>query len=75
MAQATITPARAARLRAGLTAKQAARAAGITPRYLLACERANDFSYVLAELLAMRYRCRIDLFLPGALCREEGTAM
>jgi hypothetical protein len=60
------TPSRLARLRAGLTAKQAARSAGVTTRHLLRLERTQDFGYSLASVLARCYSCSMLRFLPTA---------
>lgn len=58
------SPSRRARLRAGLDLHKAARRARITHAYLAACERANSFSWVLAQRLARIYGARVDDFLP-----------
>jgi hypothetical protein len=59
------TPSRLARLRAGLTAKQAARSAGVTTRHLLQLERTQEFGYSLASVLARCYSCSMLRFLPS----------
>ena len=66
------TPARLARLRAGLDLADAARRARISPEYLAACERRNSFAYVLAQRLARMYRASVNDFLPRPA--DGGTA-
>lgn len=58
-----VTLARAAREAVGHTSEQAARKAGVTKDYLLACER-NGATHVLTQILAPIYKCPIDYFLP-----------
>jgi transcriptional regulator with XRE-family HTH domain len=68
-------PARAAREAAGLTLAAAARLGRITPAYLRRLETLNSFPHSLARLLAWRYGCRLEVFLPrGGGTPSEGTA-
>lgn len=67
--------ARAAREAAGLTVAAAARLARITPAYLRRLERLNSFPHPLARVLAWRYGCRLEVFLPrGGGTPRKGTA-
>jgi transcriptional regulator with XRE-family HTH domain len=63
-----MTPSREARLRAGYTLSQAARAINRKESYLAQLERSNCFPISLARKLADFYGCRIDLFTPAAKC-------
>ena len=61
---ATVTPARQAREDAGLTLEQVSKRVRRTARYIGQCERAQDFSLVLAEHLARVYNCTLHDFRP-----------
>ena len=56
------TPARAARLAAGLTLADAARRARVSPNYLRSAER-QGLSEPLLRRLARAYGCRMDALL------------
>jgi len=57
--------ARAARIAAGISTRQAARFGGVTPKYLTALERGEKtVRLALAIKLARLYEAKIDVFLP-----------
>ena len=60
---ASVPPARAARLAAGLSDRDAAQRARISVPYLRRAER-HGAPYGLARRLAAIYGCKIDLFQP-----------